>query len=127
MSGPKPDARGLSLGLYEKAMPASLSWPEKMAAARDAGFNCLEMSIDETDGKLSRLWMDGGALSALRQAAGSEGVPIKSICLSGHRRYPLGSRDAARRARGREMLSRAIELAFQLGVRVIQLAGYDVY
>ena len=45
------------LGLYEKAMPGTLSWREKLEAARDAGFDFVEISIDETDQKLARLDM----------------------------------------------------------------------
>ena len=43
------------LGLYEKAMPGTLSWREKLEAAREAGFDFVEISIDETDQKLARL------------------------------------------------------------------------
>ena len=49
------------------------------------------------------------------------------MCLSGHRRYPLGSHDTRKRSKALEIMRRAIELAGDLGVRVIQLAGYDVY
>lgn len=49
------------------------------------------------------------------------------MCLSGHRRYPLGSHDTCKRNKALEIMRRAIELAGDLGVRVIQLAGYDVY
>ena len=43
------------LGLYEKSMPDGLSWREKLAAGREAGFDWLEMSVDESDARLSRL------------------------------------------------------------------------
>ena len=36
-----------NLGLYEKAMPKELSWMEKLEAAKAAGFDYIEMSIDE--------------------------------------------------------------------------------
>jgi predicted hexulose-6-phosphate isomerase len=55
------------------------------------------------------------------------GVPVYSICLSGHRRFPLGDPDEAARKRGLEITEKAITLAAALGVRIIQLAGYDVY
>ena len=44
-----------TIGLYEKAMPGTLSWREKMAAAGKAGYDFIEISIDETDAKLARL------------------------------------------------------------------------
>ena len=43
------------LGLYEKSMPDTLSWQEKLEAAKAAGFEHLETSIDEKDEKLARL------------------------------------------------------------------------
>ena len=55
------------------------------------------------------------------------GLPIRSMCLSGHRKYPLGSGDPATEARSLEIMEKAIQLADDLGVRIIQLAGYDVY
>ena len=36
------------LGLYEKAMPGNLTMAEKLTAAREAGYDYLEMSVDET-------------------------------------------------------------------------------
>ena len=55
------------------------------------------------------------------------GLPIRSMCLSGHRKYPLGATDPMVRARGMEIMEKAIVLADDLGIRTIQLAGYDVY
>ena len=84
----------------------------------------LEMSIDETEEKLARL---DQSVDEIEKAIEKTGVPIKSICLSGHRKYPLGSHDPKIRERGMEIMEKAICLAARLGVRVIQLAGYDVY
>lgn len=48
------------LGLYEKAMPNGASWAEKLTAAKNAGFDFVEISIDETDAKQARLdWTAG--------------------------------------------------------------------
>ena len=55
------------------------------------------------------------------------GIPIRTMCLSGHRKYPLGSSDPEICARGMEIMEKAIQLADDLGIRIIQLAGYDVY
>lgn len=48
------------------------------------------------------------------------------MCLSAHRRFPLGSEDDAVRAQGLEIMRKAIQFAQDVGIRVIQLAGYDV-
>ena len=55
------------------------------------------------------------------------GIRIPTICFSGHRRYPLGSNDPVIEAKSLELMKQCIELAQDLGVRTIQLAGYDVY
>lgn len=116
-----------TLGLYEKAMPASLSWKEKMLVAKKAGYDFIEISIDETDDKLARLDMSRKERAELLNLMEQTGMPIRTMCLSGHRKYPLGSLDEQTRSRGMEIMEKAIILAEDLGVRIIQLAGYDVY
>lgn len=115
------------LGLYEKSMPATLTWEEKLQEAKTANFDFIEMSIDETDEKLARLEMTKSERQKICLAMEQVGVPIRTICLSAHRKYPLGSHDPKIRERSLEIMEKAIELACDLGVRIIQLAGYDVY
>ena len=116
-----------TLGLYEKAMPKELSWREKLTAAKEAGYDFVEISIDETEEKLARLDMPKEARTELVDLMAEIGVPIRTMCLSGHRKYPLGSNDPATCARGMEIMQKAVTLAADLGIRIIQLAGYDVY
>lgn len=116
-----------TLGLYEKSMPAELSWKEKLEAAKSAGFDFLEMSIDETEEKLERLEMTEKERLELIKLTKDAGIPIGTMCLSGHRKYPLGSHDPEVKKKSMEIMSKAIELASDLGIRIIQLAGYDVY
>jgi predicted hexulose-6-phosphate isomerase len=115
------------LGLYEKALPDSSSLAEKLFEARRAGFDYLELSIDESDARLARLDWDVETRAALRRAQARAGTPIRSICLSGHRRFPLGDPDPETRQTSLAILEKAVVLAARLGVRLIQLAGYDVY
>ena len=116
-----------AIGLYEKAMPKTMTWPEKLECARECGYDFVEISIDETDDKLARLdWTEEERLELVREMRRT-GVPIRSMCLSGHRKYPLGAPDPAVRARGMEIMEKAIQFADDLGIRIIQLAGYDVY
>lgn len=120
-------AKAYTLGLYEKAMPSELTWAEKLTAAKEAGFDFVEISIDETDAKLARLDMPREERLNLIRTMYEVGVPIRTMCLSGHRKYPLGSSDPAVCQRGMEIMEKAIRLADDLGIRIIQLAGYDVY
>lgn len=115
------------LSVYEKAMPGHIGWKEKLTAAKEAGYDGVELSVDESDERLSRLdWSATQRLDLLR-ASRETGVRLPSLCLSGHRRYPLGSRDPETVRRGMAILEKAVRLAGDLGIRLIQLAGYDVY
>lgn len=116
-----------TLGLYEKALPAGLDWETMLTSAREAGFDQLEISIDETDERLSRLDWTPEQRWTLVRLMQKTGVPIRTMCLSGHRKYPLGSHDSAVRERSLEIMYKAVDLAADLGIRIIQLAGYDVY
>ncbi len=115
------------LTVYEKAMPPDLSWREKLEAAKAAGFDGVELSIDETDEKLARLNWTAMQRRELLLLTRDTGACVQTMCLSGHRKYPLGSRDAAICARGMEIARQAIDFAYDTGIRIIQLAGYDVY
>lgn len=117
----------VSIGIYEKALPKSISWTERLELAKELGFDFVEMSIDETDERLARLdWTDEEILEVYN-AKMKTGVGIYSICLSGHRRFPFGSKDKEVRDKALIIMEKAVDLASKLGVRNLQLAGYDVY
>lgn len=115
------------IGQYEKSMPNTMTIREKLSMSKKCGFDYVELSIDESDEKLKRLYLSDSEKKELKSAIGDEGQPIYSICLSAHRKYPLGSADEKTAKKAVEISERAVELAAYLGVRNIQLAGYDVY
>jgi predicted hexulose-6-phosphate isomerase len=119
--------KAYQLGLYEKAMPSTMTWLEKLNQTKSAGFDWLEISVDESDAKLSRLDYSKTEINEIKDAMNETSVPILTMCLSGHRKYPLGSHDLNTRNKSLEIMQKAIDLASALGVRIIQLAGYDVY
>jgi L-ribulose-5-phosphate 3-epimerase len=117
----------MPVGIYEKALPAALSWEERLAAAGRAGYDFVEISIDESDERLARLDWPSAERNALRHAIEDTGVSVMSMCLSGHRKYPLGSHDPELRRRGQEILRKAIRFAGDVGLRVVQVMAYDVF
>lgn len=117
----------MPVGLYEKALPDGWTWAERLSAAGQAGYDFVEISIDESDARLARLDWSQAERAALRRVIAESGVPIFSMCLSGHRKYPLGSHDPEVRQRGLDILRKAIRFATDIGLRIIQLAGYDVF
>lgn len=116
-----------SLGIYEKALPKGITWLERLQMAKELGFDFVEMSIDETDERLERLNWTKEERKKVVDAVYETDMKIFSICLSGHRRYPFGSADPKKREKALDMMQKAVDLASDLGVRNIQLAGYDVY
>jgi L-ribulose-5-phosphate 3-epimerase len=116
-----------TLGLYEKSMPDTLSLIQKLIKAKQVGYDFLEMSIDETDYRLSRLDYSHKEKIQLRNEITSTDFSIGSICLSGHRKFPLGSLDKKIRTTSLDIMKKAVDIAGFLGIPIIQLAGYDVY
>lgn len=110
-----------------KSAPCRECWLERLRLAKTLGFDFVEMSVDETDARLARLDWSREQRLALVSAVAETGVRVPSMCLSAHRRFPLGSEDDAIRAQGLEIMRKAIQFAQDVGIRVIQLAGYDVY
>lgn len=117
----------LTLGIYEKAMPASMTWPMKLATAKAAGYDFVEMSIDESDLRLGRLDWSKSQRATLRDEISKSGISITSMCLSGHRRFPLGSADPKMRRHSLDLLKMALEFAVDTGIEIILVPGYDVF
>ena len=115
------------LGLYEKALPKQWDWPEKLRMTKELGFDFMEISVDESEDRLHRLDWNRQERNRLRQTMEAAQVPLLSMCFSGHRKYPLGSRDPLVRGKSLELMQKAVDFAGDLGIRVIQMAGYDVY
>lgn len=116
-----------ALGIYEKALPQELSWREKFELVHQLGFNFLEFSIDESDDRLARLDWTKEQRQEFREAMWATNSRINTLMLSGHRRFPLGSKDPAIRHKSLEIMQKAIDLAVDLGIHNIQMAGYDVF
>ncbi len=116
-----------SLGLYEKAIPTGLGFPKMFDITRECGFDRLEISIDETDWRQARLDWSPEKQRELGILSRAAGVPIRTMCLSGHRKWPFGSHDEGVRAQSMDIMKKAIEFCVNANISIIQLAGYDVY
>jgi L-ribulose-5-phosphate 3-epimerase len=114
------------VGLYEKALPAEWPWEQRLLAAAEAGYRYVEVSIDETAQRLARL-EDAAGQRDLRRAVENTDLPVLTLCLSAHRKFALGSADEATRSRGGDIMRRAIDFAVNVGVRIVQVSGYDAF
>jgi L-ribulose-5-phosphate 3-epimerase/hexulose-6-phosphate isomerase len=119
--------KNYQLGLYEKATPQDLSWEERLEVAAKNGFDYMEISVDESDGRQARLDWTATERQAVIDATKNTGIPFGSMCLSGHRKWPFGAKDPKKREYALEMMDKALELSCDLGLHIIQLAGYDAY
>ncbi len=114
-------------GIYEKAFPQEYSLEQILWKAKSLNIDYVELSIDESDKRLERLNWSNDQIKELIRAERNLGISFESICLSAHRKYPLGSEDQQLVTKSLWIAQKAMQLAAELGIRTIQLAGYDVY
>ena len=110
------------LGIYEKALPP-LSWKESFALAKEAGYDFIELSVDIR--RLNKLDYTDRQIEEIRGCARTYGMSLETMTLSANRYFPIG--DIEKREQGMDIIRKAIVLASKLGVKLIQLAAYDVY
>lgn len=115
------------IGIYEKALPQNISWAERFALVKKLGFDFMELSIDESDERLARLDWSEEEIKMIQSKLFASEIWLHSLCLSAHRRFPFGSDDEKKRNKAKNIIKKAIRLAHRLNIKIIQLAGYDVY
>lgn len=116
-----------AIGVYEKALPHFSDWTELLDTVARIGYDFLELSIDESDERLDRLYWSGKERQELRKAIEASGVPVRHLCLSGHRRFPFAGSDLSVRERAWDIFHRALDFCGETGIRLIQTQGHDVY
>ena len=114
-------------GLYEKALPRDWSMVKKLETARDLGYDYFELSTDESDAFQARMSMDRAGRAEIRKAIWDTGLPIWTMCLSGTRNCPIGSKDPDLRKKGFDLTVDAIHFSADIGLRIIQPMAYDEY
>ena len=88
----------------------------------------MEISIDESDERLARLEWPRGPRRRLHRALAAAPASIDTMCLSAHRKFALGSAiRSLQRRQALEIMRRAIDFAAEFGIRIVQVAGYDVH
>jgi L-ribulose-5-phosphate 3-epimerase len=124
---PKHADYSMKLGIYEKFLQNNIALPVKLDMARKAGFEFMDIAVDETQELIDRLDWPLRERIKVRNATMGSGISIYGIVLSAHRKYPLGSASREIRQKAGEILGKAINLAYDIGARVIQIAGYYVF
>ena len=62
------------LGLYEKALPVELDWALRLQTAKRLGFDFVEISIDENDERIERLYWDDTRLKIFKKTIKDSGT-----------------------------------------------------
>lgn len=117
----------VSLGIYEKALASTRDWSSFFAQAAEAGFSFVDLAVDDTPERASRLTWDAAQRAAVREAARAQDVQLGGLCLSLHRTIMLGGADVEMRKKGMEVFEQGIQLAADLGVGLVQVAGYFAF
>lgn len=115
------------IGLYEKAVRDSLGWKEKLECAKECGYDYLEISIDASEAKINRIYMNEDERFEIHKAMHEAQLPIRSMSVSALTKFALGDSDQTIRSRGMEILEKSIQLAADLGIRTVMVPGYDIY
>ena len=127
MSSKNTENKNRFLGIYEKAMNNKFTIAEKIDIAKAAGYDFIEFSVDETEMRLARLKWSDKKINEVRKTLIEKDFYFNSMTLSAHRKYPFGSKDPKIRRKALWIMEKACILAKKLGIRIIQLATYDVY
>ncbi|MEW6932241.1 L-ribulose-5-phosphate 3-epimerase [Trueperella pyogenes] len=117
----------VTIGIYEKALPSTDDWAVFFRNAREAGFAFVDLSIDESSERLKRLDWDYHQRQTVREAAASAKIRLGGICLSAHRKIMPGSKDPAMRQRALDLYQKGIDFCVDIGIPVVQVAGYYAY
>jgi L-ribulose-5-phosphate 3-epimerase len=115
------------IGIYEKGLPFSVTWAERLCMAKTIGFDYVELSIDEDESRIQRLDWSTTQKRDLLAMSQDINIPFLSMSLSAHRKYSLGSADLQTRSKARDMFAKAVDLASELNIRILQIMGYWVF
>ncbi len=115
------------MGIYEKALPKKENWSKKIDIAKEAGYDFIEISVDETDERLARLDWNKDEIKEMKNLLIDKDFRIPSLTFSGQKRFSMGSVDPAISEKSMDLMKKAIDFSDKLGIRVIQVTGYDVY
>ncbi len=116
-----------SLGMYEKALPDDMDLEEKLAIAKESGFDHVEFCVDLLPERAARLDWPEEERIRWRTLSQRMKVPFTTFSLSLLRKTPLGLLDPAKNEEAFRVIDEGCRLAVDLGSRVMLINGYDVY
>lgn len=73
------DLNKINLGIYEKALPKDIDWVERIELVKECKYDFIEISIDETDDRLSRLDWSDEKINRIHKALVDNDIRIPSM------------------------------------------------
>lgn len=116
--------KNIKIGIYEKALTDNTDLYYLLNLLAKTRYDYLEISIDDSKNRISRLEMPKEKREKLRSYMEKKELYIYSIVLSANRSFPIGNKSIGVRDKGKLIIKKTIEFAFDLNIPVIQLAGY---
>ncbi len=104
-------------GINRWSLPADWSIRQCMETAKAAGFEGIELALDET-GELS-LETDAAQVKAIRAMADDIGLELKSLATGLFWRYPLTANDPRVQDKSKSIVRKALEVAKGLGADTV--------
>lgn len=104
-------------GINRWSMPADWSIQQCLEVAREAGFEGVELALDET-GELS-LESNEQQVRAIAQLAADLGLELKSLATGLFWRYPLTANEHEIRGKAKSVVVKALDIASWLGADTI--------
>ncbi|NMB13044.1 MAG: sugar phosphate isomerase/epimerase, partial [Firmicutes bacterium] len=104
-------------GINRWSLPADWSIRQCMEAAKKAGFEGIELALDET-GELS-LESDEHQVKAIRQMAADMGLELKSLATGLFWKYPLTATDPKLQDKAKLVVVKALDVAKWLGADTV--------
>lgn len=114
------------LGLYEKAMPDDMPLTEKLLLTRELGYDYMELCVDLHPERAKRLDWTKEERWALVKFLQENNLKLVTLSMSVLRRCPIGFSEESAQEFLRT-LEQGLELACDLGCRVILFNGYDTF
>lgn len=116
-----------TLSLYEKAMPDDLPLTAKLIAARECGYDSIELCVDLNAQRAARLDWSAAQRRELSAFLIDNGLRIATFSLSALRGCPLGELDERKNEHALALLDKSARFCCDIGSQVILINGYDVY
>jgi L-ribulose-5-phosphate 3-epimerase len=113
----------MKIGVNSGIFPRTIGFEQMVRLTGELGYEGIELNVD-VDVLLPRLW-DKRKRAELLKLARDSGVEVQSLCINAHNAFNLASPDPRIREIGVSLLNESVDLAVDLGAKLILVCGWD--